>query len=281
MPSTRRRRRFASVPLLAAIPLLAAGCEAAPITWQEERPGGATPSAADPSVRLALENQVRAAEAPGITPRPSGDEAPFAGCPGSARVAAMRGGERYAAWWRVRADSSALLLVARSTDGGATWAAPFAVDSLDRGVRACARPAPALAADSVNGYVHVAYFLDAPEGPGLFYAHQMDPRAPFEPASVIVYGERPVAAAVASLGDTVVVAYEDPNRPRPQIELALSRTGGHFFEERHIDVSGTDVAARAPRVALGGGRVAVAWTERAGDDAAGAGREVVRVGGLR
>ena len=236
-----------------------AACDAPPIEWGEARRGGA------------------------VTAGPAG-AAPGVGagaCAGSERLAAARGAERYAVWWRPRADSSVVLLLARSTDGGATWGGPVVVDSVDRGVRACARPAPALAADGINGYVHVVYFLDAPEGSGLFYAHQMDPRAPFEPAAAIVYGERPVAAAVASRGDTVVVAYEDPNRPRPQIELALSRTGGHLFEERHLDVSPDDVAARAPRVTLGdGGRVTVAWTESAGDDA-GAGAEVVREGTIR
>ena len=243
--------------LLLVVALVA--CEAPPIAWREARRGGAP--------------ETTSANAP------AGVDA--GACAGSERVATARGSERYVAWWRPRADSSAALLLARSTDGGATWGAPVAVDSLDRGVRACARPAPAIAADSVNGYVHVVYFLDAPEGPGLFYAHQMDPRAPFEPPSAIVYGERPVSAAVASRGDTVVVAYEDPNRPRPQIELALSRTGGHLFEERHLDVSGDDVAARDPHVALGaGGRVTVGWTESRGDEGDG-GTRVVREGTLR
>ena len=255
---TRRRR---SRSALLGTTLALAACEAPPIAWSDARRGGGAPA------RVGESTALRAADG---------------ACAGSERVAAAGGAERYAAWWRPRADSSAVLLVARSTDGGATWGAPVVVDSLDRGVRACARPAPALAADSVNGFVHVVYFLDAPEGAGLFYAHQMDPRAPFEPPSVIVYGGRPVSAAVASRGDTVVVAYEDPNRPRPQIEIALSRTAGHLFEERHLDVSGDDVAARAPRVTLGdGGRVTVGWTEWPGNGEEGPGSDVHREGTLR
>ena len=278
MSISRWPRRLGGVCRAAVVPLVLAGCDAPPVAWQDARPAGAAPGAADSSFRLAVVER-GGLDAPAATPPIPGGEAPFSGCPGSARVAAARGGERYAAWWRVRDDSSALLLVARSADGGATWGAPVAVDTLDRGVRACARPAPAIAADSANGFVHVVYFLDAPEGSGLFYAHRMDPRAPFEPPAVIVYGERPVAAAVASSGDRVVVAYEDPNRPRPQIELALSRTAGHLFEERHVDVSGDDVAARAPRVALGGdGRLWVGWTEGDGD---GRGASVVREGRLQ
>lgn len=235
-------------------------------------------SGADDAARLTLDAGGRIALVP---PSPLGlpEDVPEARrCPASVRFAVGMRGDRFAAWWAVRPDSSAVLLAAYSSDSGRTWAASSAVDTLDRGVRGCARPSPALAADLVNGYVHVAYFLDAPEGPGLFYSHLMDPRARFEPPSVLVYGERPVAASVASAGDTVAVAYEDPNRPRPQIELALSRTAGHLFEERHIDVSGDDVAARAPRVAVGAGRVAVMWIEGAGDAEQRPGAVVVRVG---
>ena len=48
------------------------------------------------------------------------------------------------------------------------------VDTLDRGTRGCARPSPAISFDPAGGYVHVVYFLDAPEGPGVFFAHSMD-----------------------------------------------------------------------------------------------------------
>ncbi|HET7458423.1 MAG TPA: hypothetical protein VFJ74_12305, partial [Gemmatimonadaceae bacterium] len=110
--------------------------------------------------------------------------------------------------------------------------------------------------------------LEAPEGPGVFYAHLMDPRARFEPPAVIVYGRTPAHASVASLGDVVAVAYEDPNRDRPQVDLALSRTAGHAFEERAIDVSSGDVEARDPLVTLApAGLVTVRWTERGGPDA--------------
>src|SRR5689334_19386020 len=132
----RSGKRLQTVAVLAATLALAA-CEAPPIEWRDARRGAMAPDSA-------------------AAPAPEGS------CVGSARVAAARGAERYAAWWRARDDSSAVNLVARSTDGGASWGAPVVVDSLDRGVRACGRPAPAIAADSVNGYVHVVYFLEAP-----------------------------------------------------------------------------------------------------------------------
>jgi hypothetical protein len=236
------------------------------VAWGEARRAGAPPAAGLPYagvVAVTAAGEVGAAldSVPVLPPDDAGRQ-----CTGSVRLAhgvtASGAPETYAAWWSVRPDSSALLLVARSEDGGRSWMRTVTVDSLDRGVRGCARPAPAIAADSVNGYVHVVYFMDAPEGPGLFFSHLMDPRAQFEPAGVIVYGERPAAASIASRGDTVVVAYETPNGARPRVELALSYSSGHLFDRRSVAVSDGNAAASAPSVALDGRRVAVAWVER-------------------
>ncbi|HVE77238.1 MAG TPA: hypothetical protein VNA89_00115 [Gemmatimonadaceae bacterium] len=152
------------------------------------------------------------------------------------------------------------------------------MDSLDRGVDGCRRPAPSVAADSATGYVHVAYSLQAPEGPGVFFSHSMDGGVVYHAPVPLVYGERAAATSVAARRDTVVVAYEDPNASPRRIALALSPSMGHIFEPR-VPVSGESVPADAPRVGLGDGVVAVAWRER------GAAGErpttVVRVGDFR
>ena len=97
-------------------------------------------------------------------------------CAGSIRVALSgeSGAERYAAWWAPRADSSATLLAARSTDGGQSWSVPEPVDTADHTPVGCKRPAPAIAADSASGYVHVAYGMRDPQGAGVFFSHSMD-----------------------------------------------------------------------------------------------------------
>jgi hypothetical protein len=183
-------------------------------------------------------------------------------CPGPLQVAAGRGGERVAAWWALRSDRSAALLAARSTDAGATWTAAVPVDTLDRADVGCARPAPSIAVDTSNGYVHVAYALVAPEGRGVFYAHRMDPRAPFEVPQVIVYGDRAAATSVASAGDLVLVAYEDPNTGgRPFVSVAVSRTGGHTWEER-VPASEGSMSAERPLVRLRGRDVVLGWVEK-------------------
>jgi hypothetical protein len=246
-------------PVLALAVALAA-CVPQPVEWEAEtrRREGVV---ADTSV-LVLDD----AAADGVrfdaqwTP-PSWPEEP-AVCTSTRRAVRALGEEAYASWFSVRPDSSVLLRVARSDDGGRTWAAAVTADSMDAGRAGCDRPVPYIAADSANGYVHLVYFLDAREGAGLFFTHTMERGALFHEPVPIVYGDRPSQAAVTSRGDTVVVAYEDPNSRMPRLGLALSRVQGHIFEHR-VPASDETGEARTPRVALRGTRLVVAWTATA------------------
>jgi hypothetical protein len=202
-------------------------------------------------------------------------------CARSLRLATAPGRGRVAVWW-TRVNGGRVHLAAAWRDTLAAeqrlgaWRGPIMVDTLDQGPRdaqasergayGCARPAPSLAVDSLNGYVHVAYALTGPEGPGVFYAHQMDPRAAFEPPVAVLYGERLGDARVASHGELVAVAYEDPNsRGRVITAVAISRTAGHLFEERLTASGGT--TARDPHVAVRGKAVVVGWSDFAAPDA--------------
>src|SRR5688500_9993586 len=110
----------------------------------------------------------------------------------------------------------------------------------------------------------------------------MDAGRTFHGPVAIVYGDRPAASAVAVSGDTVVVAYEDPNASAPRIAVAISRSGGHIFEQRLPPISGASMEATRPRGALRGRRRLVAWSERARDAQEGAaGVAMSRAGELR
>jgi len=200
-----------------------------------------------------------------------------AACVATRRASRAPGEEAYASWFAVRPDSSVELRVARSDDGGRSWQPSVLADGLDVGTVGCDRPAPYIAADSLNGYVHVVYYLDAKEGAGLFFTHTMERGELFHEPVPIVYGDRPSLASVASRGDTVVVAYEDPNSRMPRLGLALSRLQGHIFEHR-IPASDETGEARTPRVALLGSRLAVAWTATSRGGAAP--RTAIRLGTL-
>jgi hypothetical protein len=251
-----------------------AACDQPPVVWNESAeqqtlippaPAAAVApdAAADSVLRAMLRTAVRRVGAPPAAPVASLPAAVLngggTGCLTTVRVAAGRGAERAAAWWAARPNGSAVLLSSRSGDGGVTWDTPARVDTLDVATTGCDRPAPSVAVDSVNGYVHIAYAITAPEGTGVFYAHRMGPTLPCERPLVITNGDRVSRASVASDGDLVAVAYEDPNTTgRPYVSLALSRTAGHSWQERFA-VSGDGESAERPGVALRGRDVAVGW----------------------
>src|SRR5919107_3404366 len=113
---------------IAVMLLCLAACEPSPVEWEEERRRETRTGGEAGLLRLALDTAGHAALIPAAALSLPADSALPRRCADSERFAAGRGGERYAAWWGVRPDSSAVVFVARSTDGGATWGAPLAVD---------------------------------------------------------------------------------------------------------------------------------------------------------
>ena len=125
---------------VAALLLLASACIKSPIEWTTDR---STPLVSDSARVLAPDGTLHPdsmlALAASINP-PSSDI-----CPGTLRLS-RAGGSLYAAWWRVRPDSSATLLSSRSLDSGrhcreAGQAAARAPCERGRRRSAAARPA--------------------------------------------------------------------------------------------------------------------------------------------
>ena len=250
-----------------------AGCVTErPVQWRDVQL-----LAGEPGAHSVLVMRADSVPSLAAAPEPSFDP-PEPACAGSVRVASDGQGTLYAAWWAPRPDSSAVLLVARSAapDGG-TWAAPVIADARDASGLGCGRPAPAIAADGVTGYVHLAYFLDSPtDGRGLYGGHSMDRGAYFHGPVPVVFGDRPVHAAVANGGDRVAIAYEDPNSERARVALAISLTAGHIYEHR-LEASPSTMRASRPLVAIAGQRIAVAWSAEAWENGAQGSRPMVRV----
>lgn len=253
-------------PTVAALALLVS-CADPPIVWEEPRP---LPEALESTARLVLASDDSLTTAPDSAPAPPVHPAQ---CPASVRMARDTTGEWYASWWALRPDSTAEVVVARSRDGVA-WDEPVRVDTVDAGRTACRRPAPSI--DAWGGHVHVAYSMAAREGPGIFATHSMDRGVMFHTPVAVVYGERIGEAAIAARGNTVAIAFEDPNSTIDHIGLAYSNTMAHLFQHRQT-VSPTAGAARRPRIALDGNRIAVAWTRVSG----GAQVPLVRYGTIR
>lgn len=227
----------------------------APVQWSEPVSRGA------PGEPVEFPRQDR---------RPSID-----GCETSLRVATSEG-SAFAAWWRTRRDSSALLMVSRSMRGK-PWEQPIIADSTDRGARGCGRHPPAIAADARSGYVHLAYFLEPPSGAGVFFAHSMDSAATFHAAVPIVFGKNQSRVSIASRGDRVAVAYEDPNSVQPMIGIAFSEAMGHLFGSR-VRATPENGRARQPVLRLEGDSIRLWWSEYSADPAVSATRSMYRAG---
>jgi hypothetical protein len=256
-----RARMAAPFGVMIVVAATLLGCEPDPVMWDAQRVAvGGTDTGDVVSVDGTLHPDSMALLATRVAP--PGDM-----CPGSLALS-HAGTHLFAVWWAVRADSSARLLAARSDDGGVRWSAPAPVDTTDQAVSGCRRAPPAVSADSASGYIHVAYALTGPEGPGLFFSHSMDMGATFHSPVSIFYGERLGRVSVAADGDVVAVGFEDPNSTIPRVGLALSRTMGHIFEERIVPVSDDNGAASHPLVAVRRRRIAVAWERRAASDSA-------------
>ena len=252
--------------------LIVVGCVPEPISWEKEDRAAVTML---PGSRIVFDPRGNVGVTAGWVPplEPAGEI-----CPESLVATQARGDTAFAAWWSPRGAGRAVLLSARSDDGGLNWHEPEIADSTDHGTSGCKRPPPFVTADTVNGYVHIVYFMVAKEGPGVFFTHSMTGGTMFHAPVPIVYGERASAAAVASRGDTVAVAFEDPNAADAQLWLAISTSAGHIFERR-TSVSSASVRASHPAVALNAGRVAVGWNEssRAGGSVSAA----IRVGRIQ
>jgi hypothetical protein len=245
-------------------------CDKGPVEWRGDAreltiPAAATSNAGDETAAPIDTHLVLAPDGtPGLeaTAHLSATMRDSTACPGSLRTSALSSTEIYGVWWSHRPGGRAVLLSARSDDAGGTWTPPVPVDTTDRGVSGCARPAPAIAADAKSGYVHVTYFLDSPAGPGVFFAHSMERGEMFHSPVAIMYGDHPSATAVAAADDVVVVAFEDPNTDRAHIALATSRTWGHIFARDRPEVTAGTPMAEKPLIALRNPTVAVGWHEK-------------------
>ena len=190
------------------------------------------------------------------------DTAPSCPCCRTA-IATARDGTVYLAWRTVFPGNVRDVVVARSTDHGATWAAPVRVHADNWVFDGCPHAGPSMQVDS-SGTVHIAWWTGKTGSAGTYYARSTDKGATFQEPVALGVGEFSAPAHVQlALADegTVVAVWDDGTVRMPKVVMRVSRDDGATFSESTL-VSAEGRAATFPVLALRDKEVTIAWSEQ-------------------
>lgn len=178
-------------------------------------------------------------------------------------IATGTDGTLYLAWRTVFAGNVRDVVVARSSDHGATWAAPVRVHADNWVFDGCPHAGPTMQVDSA-GTVHVAWWTGKQGSAGTFYARSTDHGATFSQPIPLGAAEFSAPAhvqlALGSAG-TVVAVWDDGTVKTPKVVMRVSHDSGSSFGPTAL-VSSEGQAATFPVLALRGPEVTIAWSEQ-------------------
>jgi hypothetical protein len=177
-------------------------------------------------------------------------------------VAAGPDGSVYAAWRHIFPPNLRDMAVARSTDGGRTFAAPVRVSQDGWAIDACPDDGPSIAVDA-RGVLHIAWPTMAGEGKGIFYSYSADGGRTFAPRLRVDDGSGPAAhPQVAAADDRLAVVWDQGTSPRRAYlrEIASAPQAATWTPALGaiVTLSG-DQAAVYPVVAATPSAVVAAW----------------------
>jgi hypothetical protein len=184
-------------------------------------------------------------------------------------LATSNDGTLYMAWRHVFNGNIRDVVVARSTDQGATWSEPIRVRADDWVFDACPHAGPAIATDA-RGVLHVAWWTGKEGLAGVFYAQSTDGGKTFAPATALGVARysRPAHVQLALAPDNrVIVAWDDGTKATPQVVVSTSPDGGRHFNNA-IAVSSDGRAASFPVLGVSHDSIAIAWSEVNAEQAA-------------
>ena len=176
-------------------------------------------------------------------------------------LAAGAGGRLHLAWRKVHEGDVRDIVVATSTDGGASFAEPHRVHEDGWVFPGCPHAGPALVVDRA-GVLHAVWYTGREDRQGLHYARSTDGGRSFEaPVPLVTGGWVPPSQAslAAGEGGAVWIAWEDRRTPEPVVRWTTLRAGEEGGSVRPADAR--SVEGGHPSLAVAGGRVALVWLE--------------------
>jgi len=177
-------------------------------------------------------------------------------------LACDNNGALYMAWRHVHPGNIRDVVVAKSTDRGATWGDLVRVHADDWKFDGCPHAGPSMAVDSA-GVIHIAWWTGKDGSAGVFYAKSKDGAKSFDPpvALGVAQASRPAHVQLAlAAGNRVVVAWDDGTKQIPRVVVRASRDGGGSFAQA-VTLSAVGRAASFPVVGVVGDSLSVAWSE--------------------
>jgi hypothetical protein len=177
-------------------------------------------------------------------------------------LATGKDGALYMAWRHVYPGSIRDVVVARSTDHGATWTDPVRVHADDWKFDACPHAGPAIAV-AADGSLHVTWWTGKEGTAGVYYARSTDGGRTFSdamPLGVAQYSRPAHVQLSLAPRNRVLVAWDDGTKQVPQVVVRVSSDGGRSFSPASI-LSASGRAATFPVLAIVGDSLAVAWSE--------------------
>jgi hypothetical protein len=181
-------------------------------------------------------------------------------------IATAPDGALYLAWRTVLPGNVRDVVVAKSTDRGATWTTPVRVHADNWVFDGCPHAGPSMQVDS-SGTVHVAWWTGREGSAGVYYARSTDNGETFQAPVPLGVSEfsAPAHVQLALGSGRVVAVWDDGTVKTPKVVLRVSDDGGATFSPATL-VSTEGRAATFPVLALRDRDLTIAWSEQSEAD---------------
>jgi hypothetical protein len=182
-------------------------------------------------------------------------------------VATGPDGAVYVAWRHIYPPNIRDMAVARSSDGGRTFAAPVRVSEDRWAIDGCPEDGPSIAVDG-RGVLHIAWptmVEGSTPAKGIFYSYSVDGGRTFAPrARVDDESAAPAHPQIAVRDDGVAVVWDEGATPhRVNLRLIAGERRAPVWKPRSGPISTLSSGRRAvyPAVAATSSGFVAAWTE--------------------